>query len=69
MRKTAVVGALALVVGLAWTYGDGAATNRTRTEVAPYGQSGCCSHHKGKCGCSGGYVLCCDGTISPTCTC
>jgi len=32
-------------------------------------QSGCCSHHKGVCGCSGGRKTCCDGTLSPSCTC
>jgi len=30
---------------------------------------GCCSHHKGQCGCQGGRVVCCDGTLSPSCTC
>lgn len=30
---------------------------------------GCCSHHSGVCGCSGGRVTCCDGTYSPSCTC
>lgn len=30
---------------------------------------GCCSRHKGVCGCRNGRVLCCDGTLSPTCTC
>ena len=31
---------------------------------------GCCSWHKGVCGCnSSGRVECCDGTLSPTCTC
>ena len=30
---------------------------------------GCCSWHGGQCGCSGERVLCCDGTLSPTCTC
>ena len=32
-------------------------------------QSGCCSWHKGVCGCSGGRTACCDGTLSPSCTC
>jgi len=32
-------------------------------------QRGCCSHHDGVCGCSGGRQLCCDGTLSPSCTC
>ncbi len=32
-------------------------------------KSGCCSWHDGVCGCSGGRQLCCDGTLSPSCTC
>lgn len=32
-------------------------------------QRGCCSWHGGVCGCSGGFVLCCDGAYSPTCRC
>lgn len=32
-------------------------------------QSGCCSHHEGVCSCSGGRKKCCDGTLSPSCTC
>lgn len=33
-------------------------------------QSGCCSFHNGVCGCSStGRRICCDGTLSPTCTC
>jgi len=32
--------------------------------------SGCCSWHSGVCGCSsGGRQICCDNTLSPTCTC
>lgn len=32
--------------------------------------SGCCSHHDGVCGCSSsGRQTCCDGTLSPSCTC
>ena len=30
---------------------------------------GCCSWHKGVCGCSGGRAVCCDGTLSPSCGC
>lgn len=31
---------------------------------------GCCSRHKGVCGCTaGGRTTCCDGTVSPSCTC
>ena len=29
---------------------------------------GCCSWHGGVCGCRGGRVVCCDGTLSPSCT-
>ncbi len=33
-------------------------------------RSGCCSWHGGVCGCSStGRVICCDGTLSPSCTC
>ena len=30
---------------------------------------GCCSYHGGVCGCSGGRQQCCDGALSPSCTC
>ena len=30
---------------------------------------GCCSWHDGVCGCSGGRIVCCDGSYSPSCTC
>lgn len=32
-------------------------------------QRGCCSWHQGICGCTSPYVVCCDGTYSPTCRC
>ena len=32
-------------------------------------QRGCCSHHGGVCGCSGGRQACCDGKLSPSCLC
>lgn len=32
-------------------------------------QHGCCSHHQGVCGCNNGRDKCCDGTLSPSCTC
>jgi hypothetical protein len=36
-----------------------------------FATSGCCSHHGGVCGCdsSVGKQSCCDGTLSPSCTC
>lgn len=32
-------------------------------------QRGCCSHHGGVAGCSGGRQLCNDGTLNPSCVC
>jgi len=34
-------------------------------------RSGCCSYHDGVCGCdeASGMMRCCDGTLSPSCTC
>ncbi|MDR1084940.1 MAG: hypothetical protein LBP22_08800 [Deltaproteobacteria bacterium] len=32
-------------------------------------RAGCCSRHKGVCGCTGGRAKCCDGTLSPSCGC
>ncbi len=32
-------------------------------------QQGCCSWHGGVCGCYGIRVVCCDNTLSPSCTC
>ena len=32
-------------------------------------QQGCCSWHGGVCGCSGTRTACCDGTLSPSCSC
>jgi hypothetical protein len=37
--------------------------------VADEQRSGCCSHHEGVCSCSGGRIVCCDGTLSPSCEC
>jgi hypothetical protein len=35
-----------------------------------YARSGCCSWHSGVCGCSQtGRQICCDGSLSPSCTC
>jgi hypothetical protein len=38
------------------------------TELA---RRGCCSHHGGVCGCdqTTDRIKCCDGTLSPSCTC
>ncbi len=36
-----------------------------------FAKSGCCSHHGGVCGCDESFdkIICCDGTLSPSCTC
>lgn len=35
-----------------------------------FARQGCCSHHGGVCGCSKyGRQVCCDGQLSPSCTC
>ncbi|HEY1959881.1 MAG TPA: hypothetical protein VGH28_29940 [Polyangiaceae bacterium] len=39
-----------------------------RSDASPE-RRGCCSHHHGVCGCSGGRDVCCDNTFSPTCRC
>ena len=44
-------------------------TTTTHPEPIVIAKRGCCSHHGGVCGCSGGMQQCCDGTISPSCTC
>lgn len=38
-------------------------------ELAQVAQTDCCKGHKGVCGCRAGKIVCCDNTISPTCTC
>lgn len=32
-------------------------------------QSDCCKGHKGVCGCRAGKIVCCDNSVSLTCTC
>ncbi len=41
---------------------------QTSEDVSLVGR-GCCSHHRGQCGCEGGRVVCCDGSLSPSCRC
>ncbi len=39
-------------------------------QINQLAQRGCCSHHGGVCGCDvSGRKKCCDGTLSPSCTC
>jgi len=44
-------------------------TSVTSTSSDEVAQRGCCSHHAGVCGCSGGRAVCCDNSFSPTCGC
>lgn len=38
--------------------------------IRGYAGRGCCSHHRGVCGCSSdGRTICCDNTLSPSCRC
>lgn len=54
-----------------------AATQIQNTKLAAIGtkdvdeRRGCCSHHGGVCGCqeSSDRIICCDGTLSPSCRC
>lgn len=41
----------------------------TSADAVILARRGCCSWHGGVCGCSSGIVLCCDGALSPSCTC
>jgi hypothetical protein len=59
MKKLLVVlGAAFVLTGLTWVEPEECQAGR-----------GCCSHHGGECGCVGGRDKCCDGSLSPTCTC
>ncbi|HRH81576.1 MAG TPA: hypothetical protein PLW81_11075 [Thiobacillaceae bacterium] len=40
-----------------------------RPDLAEVSQTDCCKGHKGVCGCRAGKIVCCDGTVSPNCTC
>lgn len=42
--------------------------NENEIPVGDFGR-GCCSSHGGQCGCSMGRVVCCDGSMSPSCRC
>lgn len=55
-----------LVLGAALFSVPSSSTARVPSEPE---QRGCCSHHKGVCGCEKGRVKCCDGTMSPSCRC
>jgi hypothetical protein len=44
--------------------------DKTKSYIPLLTRRGCCSHHGGVCGCTpDGRQQCCDGILSPTCTC
>ena len=43
--------------------------SENKQDTKEYVQRGCCSWHGGVCGCTGGRVVCCDSTYSPSCLC
>ena len=58
------------VLANAKTYSDINFTKKYQNKDANVvARRGCCSWHKGVCGCSVGRVVCCDATISPSCKC
>jgi hypothetical protein len=59
--------ALLAVVGVTQVVGFGMSTEGLSAAEAD--KRGCCSHHKGVCGCEEGRAVCCDGALSPTCGC
>jgi len=67
MRMMRVASALAMLVAGFGTMGVGRAASSGTAPVIE--KSGCCSHHKGVCGCEEGRAKCCDGTFSPSCGC
>jgi hypothetical protein len=56
---------------LAASIGFGAGAMAEYPPKNPVEHSGCCSHHKGVCGCdaTGKHAVCCDGSTSPSCGC
>ena len=44
-------------------------TSGSYFNLSQVSQADCCKGHKGVCGCRAGKIVCCDGTVSPNCTC
>ena len=69
MRSRRQPGRVLAAIGIVVVTFASAGALRAAPEQAPPKKSGCCSHHKGVCGCQSGRTVCCDGGLSPTCTC
>lgn len=70
MRVMRVASAVAMFIAGLGSMGVGRAMP-SAPPVDTIEKKGCCSHHKGVCGCdaNSGSLKCCDGTLSPTCGC
>lgn len=74
MRRTLLVISFLL---FAWSpvHSDAAKFTTDKCEAGsqsgPIARRGCCSWHGGVCGCDEyrDRIICCDGTLSPSCTC
>lgn len=82
MRKITYIALLLMLLCSQWALASEGATDNGEIasqakgcpELQPLDEvllagRGCCSHHKGQCGCEGGRVVCCDGSMSPSCRC
>lgn len=71
MKKKLVLFLLALVFAFSslpvFAYQINSEPAETEISDNRNGNQGCCSWHGGVCGSSGGRIMCCDGTISPSC--
>jgi len=75
MKKIVIISLLLTLItfGFVTINGFNQPINQNVTQIAEIEKAqrrGCCSHHGGVCGCDRltGRVICCDGTLSPTCT-
>ena len=73
MRKNTYLSLVIFLTSFIYDYQNLASQKVTETYYSPItlekGLQGCCSWHHGVCGCSGGRVFCCDGTLSPSYKC
>ncbi|HTQ07171.1 MAG TPA: hypothetical protein VMI54_25115 [Polyangiaceae bacterium] len=58
-----------LTAGLVFSLAGLLAAGRAAAADDSAERRGCCSHHRGVCGCKDERAVCCDGALSPTCGC